>query len=370
MPLPSFFLSDVTDIPVGIGAPFPDPAERGGVCAWANLGIAMKDECLKEDYPIIEDGLAHMAEMIIASGRDDWHYLVVGGQSSLQALIQTHPIAAAMIDTVIVMAGNWCGGFEPYPGVMAPTDETNIACDPGSANFVLDSNNIKFNNIYYVPVALADEISGRDYETFVDAANSGNEPAAAATLEWYKIWSSVSRADETLLVHAEAMAYDPETESTPQFDPAAVMLLIELLEGDHCEKRISLFEFPAIHFSEPGDDGLKQFPESPRSAFSLYPEGTMDGIELPAECPELTSHTFDPNETTKVEYPVMVALGFTSGAAKNATYRDMALRLAGQVPVKHCVEDDGVDSDSTSGARFIRGKSYVGLFVCAVFLLA
>jgi hypothetical protein len=102
-------------------------------------------------------------------------------------------------------------------------------------------------------VELADEIGGDDYKIFVDAAMSGSAPAAAATLDWYKIWSNASRADPALLVNAEAFAYDPETESTPQFDPAAVMLALELLSDNCKEPRIALFEMEGIHFLEPGD---------------------------------------------------------------------------------------------------------------------
>ena len=104
---------------------------------------------------------------------------------------------------------------------------------------------------------MADEIGGEDYAIFVDAATGGAQPAAAATLAWYKIWSEVSRADSTLLVHAEAMAYDPDTESTPQFDPVAVMLALELLSEDCTgQERITLFEMDAIHFYETGEGML------------------------------------------------------------------------------------------------------------------
>ena len=107
-----------------------------------------------------------------------------------------------------------------------------------------------FNNVYYVPVVVADEIGGDDYKVFIDATET--EPSANATLTWYKIWSAASRADETLLVHAESMTYDPNTESTPQFDPAAVMLALELLSDD-CEERFALFEMDGVHFLETGD---------------------------------------------------------------------------------------------------------------------
>lgn len=155
---------------------------------------------------------------------------MVGGQSSVQALlVEMYPAAADKISTLIVMGGNWCSDFQPYPDVDAPTDETNIACDPGAANFVLDSTYSPFDKIYYVPVVVADEIGGEDYMKFVAAANSG-EVGAAATLEFYKARSEAERADPSLLIYLEAMTYDTETESTPQFDACAVMLALELLD--------------------------------------------------------------------------------------------------------------------------------------------
>ena len=324
-------LSGIDDIPVAVGASFPPYEERGSVCAIPGImGFAMEPQC--NEYAgeeAIPNGIEHMGQMIMESGRDDWWYLVVGGQSSLRALIEQFPEAAAKIDTLVVMAGNWCADFEPYPGVMAPTDETNIGCDPAAANFVLDANNVKFNNVYYVPVVMADEIGGEDYAVFVDAAESGLSPAANATLAWYKIWTEASRADENLLVHAEAMAYDPATESTPQFDPVAVMLTLELLSNS-CdgEPRISLFE-TTIHHYETGEEGLQPFPDAPRSAFSMH-AGNIDTSKLPGQCPNITEFTFDPATTPEAEYPIQVALGYTSEEAKAAVYREMALRMAGQ----------------------------------------
>jgi hypothetical protein len=93
------------------------------------LGFGIEPACRAafndtDPVDIIEDGVAYAATLLMESDRDDWWYLVVGGQTSLQRLILEYPEAAAKIDTLIVMAGNWCADFEPYPDVMAPTDET------------------------------------------------------------------------------------------------------------------------------------------------------------------------------------------------------------------------------------------------------
>ena len=115
-------LSEKTDIPVAIGETFPGYDQRGGVCAIPGiLGFAMEPEC--EEYAseeAIPNGVEYMAEMLMDSDRDDWWYLVVGGQTSLKALIERYPEAAAKIDTLVVMAGNWCSDFEPYPDVSGP----------------------------------------------------------------------------------------------------------------------------------------------------------------------------------------------------------------------------------------------------------
>ena len=124
-------LSERSEIPVAIGSSFPPYEERGSVCAIPGiLGFGIEPACLAAfnntgaEPNLIPNGVEYVAKMILDSGRDDWWYLVVGGQSSLKALIQQYPEAAAMIETLVVMAGNWCGGFDPYPGVTAPTDET------------------------------------------------------------------------------------------------------------------------------------------------------------------------------------------------------------------------------------------------------
>ena len=207
-------------------------------------------------------------------------------------------------------------------------------------------------------MAVADEIGGLEFASFVKAATSGNQHVAQATLDYYNIWSGASRANPNLLVHEEAMAYEPSSESVPQFDAMAVMLILELLEmqkGNHTcgdAGRIFLQEFEAVHFFENVDDGLETFPGSPRSAFSIY-AGTVE--DLPDECPGLTEFVFDPNDTPEEEYPIMVALGFVSPEAKKAVYRDMASRLAGDTTlcknevdsfIAHATIDDADGSSS------------------------
>lgn len=326
-------LAKRSDIRVGAGTSFPDYSMRGGVCAVPGLiAFTLKDTCGNSTLPHDADGVSAVAKMIMDSGRSDWMYIVVGGQSSVKSLVDLYPAAASKIETLIVMGGNFCGGFQPYPGVDAPTDETNIACDPGAANYVLDTKKVQFKRIFYVPVEVAQPIAGSDYAIFVQAANSGTNPVASATLAFYKAWSAAGRADPANLIYDEALAYNPETESTPQFDPCAVMLAIELLDRERCEDRMTLTSFKdGIHFSVPGEAGMKPFPDQPREGFTFIPN-TLGSIQLPKECPFLTPFVFDPKNTTATEAPVSVTLGFTSDEAKTSFYSDMALRMAGKTP--------------------------------------
>ena len=124
------FKSEVSGIPVAMGETLPPYEERGGMCAVPGLlKIDMEPECREvyettEEAGVIEDGVAYAAKLIEESGRDDWWYVLVGGQTSLKRLIEEYPEAASKIETLIIMAGNWCSGFDPYPDVSAPTDET------------------------------------------------------------------------------------------------------------------------------------------------------------------------------------------------------------------------------------------------------
>lgn len=202
---------------------------------------------------------------------------------------------------------------------------------------------------------MADVIEGEDYARFVEAATSGTQPIANATLEFYQIWSTVSRADEDILVHAEAMTYDPLTESVPQFDAVAVMLALELLsmekDSTSCggDGRLSAFQFEAVHFLQNDDPGLAEFPDTPRSSFSLRTDATNDAV-LPEQCPGLTEFTFDPDDTPEAEYPILATLGFVSLEAKEAFYKDMASRLAGEYTLCGVKSDFEVNSTSTAAS--------------------
>ena len=72
---------------------------------------------------------------------------------------------------------------------------------------------------------------------------------------------------------------------------------------------------------------LQPFHESSRAAFSLFTGFPRDQV-LPDQCP-INEFTFNVSDTEEMEYPVMVALGYTSLEAKADFFCDMR-RLAGE----------------------------------------
>jgi hypothetical protein len=58
------------------------------------------------------------------------------------------------------------------------------------------------------------------YIQIVKAAKSGSDLGTCATIEFYKKWSKEGLANPNLLIHLEALAYDPATDpSAPLFTP-------------------------------------------------------------------------------------------------------------------------------------------------------
>lgn len=104
-------MSGVDNIPVAMGENLPPYEERGGMCAIPGImGFGIESACRKvynttNEAGIIEDGVASAAQLIEESERDDWLYLVVGGQTSLKRLILEFPEAASKIETLVVMGG-------------------------------------------------------------------------------------------------------------------------------------------------------------------------------------------------------------------------------------------------------------------------
>jgi hypothetical protein len=198
-----------------------------------------------------------------------------------------------------------------------------------AANILLDKRYNPVPNIYYVPVEVAAEIGGDDYKKIVASTNLG----AQTTIDFYRDWSAAARADPEVLTHLEALEYDPETESTPQFDACAVMLALQLLQPKQCEDRLSLYPFEAVRFLEPGEG--ETFPDKPRNSFSTYDindKHIFKDKPIPKNtCPALTPYTFNSTETKSQEKPVQIALGYKNRRAKKEFFMVMAERMAGNV---------------------------------------
>jgi hypothetical protein len=148
----------------------------------------------------------------------------------------------------------------------------------------LDSNNhigLEFPNIYYSPVVTAAPLSGNDYKLITDAAtatattsgennNKADNAAAKAMFDFYKAWSAVSRLKPELLVYLEAMAYNPDTESTPQFDAVAVLLAMDIVRG-MADTRLVQEEFVnGIHFITNDEVGIAEFIGQPHASYTLW----------------------------------------------------------------------------------------------------
>ena len=365
------------DIPIAIGETLPPYSERGAVCGVPGfIGFALKDTCKDvvvpdDDQPIIQNGVEYMATMLLESNRNDWTYIVIGGQTSLQKLTRNHPDAMSKIKTLVIMGGNWCTGFDAYPGVPTPTAETNISCDMKAANFVLESaaNIVEFPNIYYVPIATVNVLNGNDYSLITDAASpaiqelnninisTSHNKAANATIDFYKAWSTAARADPDLLVHLEAMKYDPATESTPQFDAVAVLVAMDIVRGK-ADARVGHQEFAnGVHFvtndeaiSVESESGVFMGETPPKAAYSLW-----SGNEKMAEnsrpisnrCKDLTPYTLSPKEESS-PVAIQAALGFVSNETEQDFFHEMALRMSGRLLSIVVDTTIAIESDSTN----------------------
>ena len=91
---------------------------------------------------------------------------------------------------------------------------------------------------------------------------------------------------------------------------------------------------------------LQPFHESSRAAFSLFTGFPRDKV-LPDQCPNINEFTFNVSDTEEMEYPIMVALGYTSLEAKADFFCDMH-RLAGEKILCGTVSDVVVIGNSTA----------------------
>mmetsp|Transcript_6936 Transcript_6936/g.16700 ORF Transcript_6936/g.16700 Transcript_6936/m.16700 type:complete len:537 (+) Transcript_6936:66-1676(+) len=363
-------------VPVAIGETLPPHSERGAVCGVPGLvGFALRETCASPSPrhpPVIPNGVEHVARMLGESDRTDWTYIAVGGQTSLQRLVRDFPGVLPKIRNLVIMGGNFCTGFDAYPDVPTPTAETNIGCDMKAANFVLESAAaIKgFPAVHYVPIVTVNVLDGDDYSLITDAASPSHphhSPAANATIDFYHAWSRSARSDPGLLVHKEAMTFDPAKESVPQFDAVAVLVAMDIARGAS-DKRVAQYAFAnGVHFvtneeaaaavANPGFFRGKP----PKAAYSVWSgdEASLrdtagggaaaddDKKAISGRCDDLTPFHFDPDQAppslssvgedgdapaTEASKPagITVALGFWSPETERDFFHEMALRISGR----------------------------------------
>jgi len=375
------------DVPVAIGETLPPYSERGTVCGVPGLvGFALHDTCAEpsadpDRQQPIPNGVEHVAQMLEKSERTDWTYIAIGGQTSLQKLIRHHPETLSKIENLVVMGGNWCTGYDPYPGIPSPTGETNIGCDMAAANFVLEAAGVAiqrkqhFPAIHYVPLVTVNVLSGYDYSLITDAASKANNnphynKAAEATIGFYKAWSASARNTPGILVHKEAMTFDPSTESTPQFDAVAVLVAIDIVR-DATSARVIQHDFnDGVHFvTNQEAEVATEHPEffkgkQPQAAFSLWSgdeeslkekigrnisnNEDKNGNSISNRCQDLTPYHFDPSIAKPFSLKekgkwvshtppagIRVALGFVSQETEKDFFHEMALRISGRFAPPH-----------------------------------
>lgn len=361
------------EVPIAIGETLPPYSERGTVCGIPGLiGFALYETCAanpsNEVPPPIPNGVEHAATIMMESDRTDWTYIAIGGQTSLQKLIRDYPEAIPKIQNLVVMGGNWCTGFDAYPDVPTPTAETNIGCDMVAANFVLEAaakanqDGRYFPAIQYVPIVTVNVLSGDDYSLITDAASPSDDnlhynKAAHATIDFYNAWSANARANKSLLIHKEAMTFDPLTESTPQFDAVAVLVAMDIARGAS-SSRVAQHEFTnGVHFvtneeAEIAEDHREFFRGKPaQAAYSLWSgdeasinQKINNGTPISGRCEGLTPYHYDPsisspsmmsdagrNEKVPAPpVPIQAALGFHSKDSEKDFFHEMALRISGR----------------------------------------
>merc|ERR1712070_344934 len=175
----------------------------------------------------------------------------------------------------------------------------------------------------------------------------GTNSAAKATIDFYEEWTANARANPDLLVHLEAMTYDPAYESTPQFDAVAVLIAMDIARGNP-SARVLQEEFAnGVHFVTNEDAADAKFEDDPKPAFSLWTGNEKDTRSVGhGKCKALTPYTFDRNSVKEDPVPIKAALGFVSNETEADFFREMATRMAGNTMNEEDIwrEGDGDDA--------------------------
>merc|ERR1712227_1115227 len=188
-------------------------------------------------------------------------------------------------------------------------------------------------------------LSGDDYALITKAASTNS--AAKATIDFYEEWTANARANPDLLVHLEAMTYDPAYESTPQFDAVAVLIAMDIARGNP-SARVLQEEFAnGVHFVTNEDAADAKFEDDPKPAFSLWTGNEKDTRSVGVgKCKALTPYTFDRDSVKEDPVPIKAALGFVSNETEAGFFREMATRMAGSTMNEEDIwrEGDGDDA--------------------------
>ncbi|MCP4542044.1 MAG: nucleoside hydrolase [Chloroflexi bacterium] len=188
-----------TDIPIGIGIPFENTANRQA--AWVK-GYDMSS------YPglIHEDGVGAIVDMIMNS-LEPVTLVGIGPLPNISAALKREPRIAERA-RFVGMHGSIRRG---YGGSKEPAAEYNVVCDPQACREV-------FAAPWDVTITPLDtcgivRLAGKRYQAVRDCS----DPLVQAVIENYRIWVKNTKW---------AQGIDPSTESSILFDTVAVYLVV------------------------------------------------------------------------------------------------------------------------------------------------
>lgn len=166
-----------TDVEVIAGKDIHDAPFRAGIWVPEELvGLPLREKCESADTTEITSPgeMQDLAQMLKESERDDWVYISLCGMTTVAALTEEYPEAATKVKDLVVMGTNICDEMVIYvPDIMAPVQETNVACDPTAANMVFSKDG-PGKDLYVMPVGPGhDSIEGERYQRIIKAAESG-----------------------------------------------------------------------------------------------------------------------------------------------------------------------------------------------------
>lgn len=159
-----------------------------------------------------------------------------------------------------------------------------------------------------------DTLDGEPYQRIIQAANSGTCPGASALIDFYFEWSKQARANESLLTHAEAIAFDPQESSALRYDPTCVLYAAQILtKADKSDDYMAHIEIPGLWFDD--------------EAWTYVSDSFQIEEPISDVCPSLSDKLFDDDDITD-RRPLTAAIGYRSDDHSDQFIETMADALS------------------------------------------